>query len=827
MFGKSYFIFFILFSHFTCYSVAQIRKIPAAIDSKNFDPSTLLWYQSPASKWEEALPIGNGRLGAMVFGKYGEERIQVNEDTYWSGGPYSTVVKGGYKALPEIQNDIFNGKPIEAHKLFGRTMMGYPVEQQKYQSLANIILSLPDEKEIKGYKRWLDLETGIIGVQYINNGITYTREIFSSCPDQVIVIRLTSDKPKSISFTAELRGVRNEEMSNYATDYFHMDSAGKDCVQLTGKSADYLGVEGKIRFESILKAVAEGGSVEVMGSDLSVQNADAVTLYLVAANNFVNYKDVSGDYEKKVSVYLSDISGKSYQQIKDAAVQDYKRLFDRVSLHLPSSPSSFFPTDKRLENISRQPDPQLAALCYQFGRYVLISSSRPGTQPANLQGIWNESMNPPWDSKYTTNINTEMNYWPVESGNLSELAQPLIKMVGELTDQGSQVAKEHYGARGWVFHQNTDIWRVAAPMDGPTWGTFTTGGAWLVNQLWEHYLFTQDKNYLKEIYPLIKGSVDFFRDFLVPYPDNDKHWLITCPSTSPENPPDGPGYKYFFDEVTSMYYFTTICAGSSIDMQILHDLFGYYVNAAKILGVDQTYADTISVIQAKLVPPQIGKDGSLQEWTQDYKQMEQQHRHLSPLYGLYPGNVISVKKTPELIMPVKKVLEERGDEGAGWSRAWKMNLWARLYDGNRALKIFKGYLKDQCLPQLFAKCYTAMQVDATLGVTAGITEMLIQSHEGVIDLLPALPDEWMDGNFNGVGARGAFQLNFEWANHKVTKATVLSREGGWCRINPKISVTVMRNNKKLKIKQGKDGAIEFMTEKGVSYALVPAKKLLY
>jgi alpha-L-fucosidase 2 len=809
--------FVLFFFQSSVYS--QYSNIPDLIDQKSFDPSTLMWYQSPAKAWNEALPVGNGRLGAMVFGKYGEETIQLNEDTYWSGGPYSTVVKGGYKKLPEIQKDIFEGKPIEAHKLFGRYLMGYPVEQQKYQSLGNIFLTFNNEKEVTGYKRWLDLETGITSVQYTTNGITYTREVFSSVPDQVIAIRLNADKPGSISFTAELRGERNQTMSDYATDYFRMDGIGNDVLRLTGKSADYMGIKGQLRYEARLKAVTEGGTMMVDGIDLIVEHADAVTLYFVAATNFVNYKDVSGDYHAKVENYLSGIEAKSYDDIKAAAVKDYKSFFDRVTLTLPSTQHSFLPTDERLKNVSEETDPQLASLCYQFGRYILISSSRAGTQPANLQGIWNNDMNPPWDSKYTTNINTEMNYWPAESGNLPELTEPLVKMVKELTDQGSEVAKEDYGARGWVFHQNTDLWRVAAPMDGPTWGTFTVGGAWLTTQLWEHYLFTLDKNYLKDIYPVMRGSVQFFMDFLVKYPNNNKNWLITCPSTSPENPPKGQGYHYFFDEVTSMYYFTTICAGSSIDMQILKDLFGYYGEASKILGVDHDFSEKVANARARLVPPQIGPDGMLQEWTEDYQQLEDRHRHLSPLYGLYPGNIISVKRTPEFVASVKKLMEERGDESSGWSRAWKVCLWARLYDGNRADKILKGYLKHECFQQLFDKCPGTMQVDGSLGMAAGITEMLVQSHEGVIDVLPALPDEWSEGKFNGVCARGAFELNFEWKNNKITKAVLFSKQGGLCRMDIKVPVLIECNGKKVKIKDDGNSVVEFQTTKGEQYEI--------
>lgn len=791
--------------------------ISKSIDNKDFDPSAVMWYESPAKSWEEALPVGNGRIGAMVFGKYGEERIQLNEETYWTGGPYSTVVKDGYKVLPEIQKNIFEGNPVKAHKLFGRYLMGYPVEQQKYQSLANLIIFFKDETEVSGYKRWLDLKTGITSVRYEVNGVTYLREIFSSEPDQTIAVRITADKPGSISFKAELRGERNGSMSNYATDYFRMDGIGNDELILTGKSADYMGIKGQVRYEARIKAVSEGGTTKVDDIDLIIENADAVTLYFVAATNFVNYKDVSADCHTKTKNYLQGVEKKSYSSIKEDAIKDYQTLFNRVTLTLPTTEASFLPTDERIKNYSRVSDPSMAALCYHFGRYLLISSSRPGTQPANLQGIWNGDMNPSWDSKYTTNINTEMNYWPAESANLSELTEPLIRMVQELTDQGSQVAKEHYGAHGWVLHQNTDIWRVAAPMDGPTWGTFTVGGAWLTTHLWEHYLYTLDKDYLRNIYPVIKGSVEFFMDFLVEHPNGK--WLTTNPSTSPENPPKGPGYRYFYDEVTAMYYFTTICAGSSIDMQILTDLFGYYIEASEILGLDLDFAAKVVKARAKLVPPQIGANGALQEWSEDFEQAEDKHRHFSHLYGLYPGNVISAKRTPELVDPVKKVLEQRGDGGTGFSRGWKMNLWARLYDGNRANEIFEGYIREQCYPQLFAKCYTPLQVDGSLGVTAGIAEMLMQSHEGVIDLLPALPDEWPEGSIKGICARGNFELDFAWKGKSLIKVEVLSKAGQICRINAGNLKSVTTNGKKVKVARHADGSISFKTRPESIYIL--------
>ena len=795
---------------------AQQTGIPEKINAKAFNPGSLLWYSSPAKIWEEALPVGNGRLGAMFFGKNGEERIQLNEETYWSGGPYSTVVKDGFKVLPEIQKLVFEEKYLTAHNLFGRNLMGYPVEQQKYQALANLHLFFKNQNSVINYKRWLDLENGISGVSYSSNGITYQREVFASAPDQVIVVRITADKPGSISFAANLRGERNQTHSNYATDYFKMDPYGDNGLILTGKSADYMGVEGKIKYDARIKAVTEGGTTKTDDVNLIIQNANAVTIYFAAATNFVSYKDVSADQHQRVNNYFKAIENKNYNTVLDAAVTDYKKYFSRVSLQLPNTANSFLPTPERVKKIQTEPDPSMAALSYQFGRYLMIGSSRPGTEPANLQGIWNDNMNPAWDSKYTTNINTQMNYWPVESGNLSECAEPLVRLIKEITDQGTQVAREHYGAKGWVLHQNTDIWRVAAPMDGPTWGTFTVGGAWLCTHLWEHYQYTMDKKFLKETYPLIEGSVQFFMDFLVPHPNGK--WLVTNPSTSPENFPDGGGNKPYFDEVTAGFREgTTICAGSSIDMQILYDLFGYYIEASKILGKDDAFTQSVKIARGKLVPPQIGKDGSLQEWADDWKSLEKNHRHFSHMYGLYPGKVLYEKRTPALIEAYKKVLEERGDGATGWSRAWKMALWARLGNGNRANKIYKGYLKEQCCNSLFALCGKSMQVDGSFGVTAAVTEMLMQSQDGFIKLLPALPDEWGEGAFKGLCARGGFELDFAWKNKTVTQLKIVSKAGADCKIEFKPGMKISNNGKKVVFNRLANGLIEFNTVKGAVY----------
>ncbi len=801
---------------FATSALADVANLPKLIDQKEFDPSTIMWYTAPAENWNHALPVGNGRLGAMVYGGYKQETIQLNEETLWSGGPYSTVVKGGAEALPEIQRLIFEGEPIRAHKLFGRKIMGYPVEQQKYQPLAHLVLFYDNQDKVSDYKRWLDMTNATTSVQYKVDGVTYTREVLVSEPDQVILVHLSADKPKSISLRAQYRGLRNKSHSNYATDYFEMDMKGDTGLVINGKSADYMGIEGQLRYNTELQARVDGGSCKTEDDYMIIEGANSVTFVIAAATNFVNYNDVSADQVKRVEEYLKKVENKSYESMRAAAIADYKKYFDRVTLELATTDRSFLPTDERTTTCVENVDPSLAALCYNFGRYTLIGSSREGTQPTNLQGIWNNDSNPAWDSKYTTNINTEMNYWPAETGNLSELSEPLFTMVEELMDQGSQVAKEHYGARGWVFHQNTDLWRVAAPMDGPCWGTFTVGGAWLTNQLYEHYMFNQDKEYLKKLYPIMKGAVEFFVDFLIDDPQGK--YLVTNPSTSPENPPKGPGYEYFYDEMTSSFYFTTICYGSTMDIQILTDLFGYYLEVEKELGMNTDFGKVVKAKRARLAPPQIGRDGTLQEWTEDLEQMEDKHRHFSHMYGLYPGNVLSAKRTPEFVEAIKKVLDQRGDGSTGFSRAWKMALWARLFDGNRANSIFKGYIKEQCYSQLFARCGTPLQIDGTLGSAAGITEMLVQSHEGVIDVLPALPDEWSEGRFDGVCARGGFELDMTWKDMKLTSMEILSKSGNVCKIEVDGDFVVTSNGQKVKSKSSK-GIIEFATTKGGVYNL--------
>lgn len=800
-----------------------VRPSPAAPTAQRapaiaVDPTTVLWYSHPAQKWESALPVGNGRLGAMVFGKTDEERIQINEDTYWTGGPYTTTVKGGYKALRQIRQLIFDGQWIPAHRLFGRHLMGYPIEQQKYQSLGDLVLTFARTDAVSDYRHQLDLDTAIATTSYSQGGIRFIREVFVSPVDQAILIRLTADQPGQISFSAQLRGQRNTAHSNYATDYFQMDGDGQDGLVVRGKSADYLGVEGRLRYESRMKAVPDGGRMRVDDDTLIVDHANTVTLLIGAATNFVTYKDVSGDPAARVAAALARAEAQPYDALRARHVDAHRKLFRRVQIDFGHTPDSALPTDERLRKFDGTNDPALPALLFQFGRYLLISSSRPGTQPANLQGIWNDSMNPPWDSKYTTNINTEMNYWPAEVTNLSECAEPLFQMIRDLTDQGGDVAREYYRARGWVLHQNTDVWRVAAPMDGPSWGAFTTGGAWLTTHLWEHYAFTGDKAFLQEYYPTMKGAVQFFLDFLVAEP---KHgWLVTNPSTSPENFPLAPGNDPFFDEVTMFTSpGTSVTAGSTIDLEILRDLFTEFGRASDDLGVDADLRAEALAAKSRLAPLQVGKSGALQEWLEDWAQREKSHRHISNLWGLYPGHDISVRRTPALAEASRNVLDQRGLVGNGWSSAWKAASWARLRDAAKALDNIEYAVANYTTDSLFSICSKNLQVDGAFGMTAAIAEMLLQSGDGEIELLPAVPSAWPTGEVHGLRARGGYEVGIEWTARGVTRSEIRSTLGGVCRVRSAHPLDVSSGGAAVGVTRPEPDVVQFDTVRGSTYLL--------
>jgi len=745
------------------------------------DPTTLLRYTHPAERWEDALPVGNGRLGAMVFGGVDEERIQLNEETLWSGGPYSQTRPGGAKHLAEIRQAIFDGEYRRAHDLFGRHLMGHPVEQQKYQCLGNLVLHQSGEGEVQDYRHELDLARAIVSTSYSRGGVRFTRQVLASPIDQVLVVRLTADRPGAITFTAELRGTRNQAHSNYATDYFRMDGLGDDSLVVTGKSADYLGITGALRYEARLKALAEGGEVSVVGRELHVEGADAVTLLIAAATSFVDYRDTSADPRARIEATLHAPSQRTFGELRERHVREHSRLFERFAIELEPTELSLRPTDERRERFDGANDPALAALCVQYGRYLLISASRPGTQPANLQGIWNESQNPSWDSKYTTNINTEMNYWPAEVLHLSECAEPLFEMIEELAETGAEVARAHYGSPGWVFHQNTDLWRAAAPMDGPDWGAFTTGGAWLCTPLSEHWRFSGDRAFLERASPLLRGSATFFADYLVEHPRSG--WLVTCPSTSPENFPARPGNDDFYDETTGWVSpGTTICAGSTIDRQLLRDLFASVAEASELLDRDVELRARWLALRERLAPMQVGANGELQEWLEDWPQKEKSHRHISHLYGLYPSSQITLDKTPALAAAARAVLEQRGLTGNGWSSAWKAACWARLREGDRALENLDYYLEHYATDSLFAICSGSLQVDGAFGVSAAIAEMLLQSQDGVIDFLPALPAAWSNGRVRGMCARGGFEVGFSWRDGRLTSVEVRSERDRACRV---------------------------------------------
>jgi alpha-L-fucosidase 2 len=793
-------LFIFLFLSGSSFAFGQVKKP---------DGTLKLWYDSPAANWNEALPIGNGRLGAMVFGDPAKEQLQLNEETVWSGGPNQNITSESGAAIPELRKLLFEGKFEEAQAIADIKMFPKKNSGMIYQPVGNLFLQFDGHEKAKHYYRDLNIEKAVATVTYEIDGVKYKREIFSSFTDQVMIVRLTASKPGKISFSAMMDSPQKSVLKTENSKLI-----------LSGTTSDHEGEKGQIKFESQVKITAEGGKVSIQNNTWTVKNANSATVYVSIATNFKNYHDVSGNEGFKASSFLDRAVKKNYATALAAHVRFYQQYFNRVRFNIGVTNDVNKPTDQRIAAFSSTNDPHLAALYFQFGRYLLISSSQPGNQPPTLQGIWNDKMLAPWDSKYTININTEMNYWPAEVTNLSELHDPLFKMLKDLAVTGQETAKVMYGAKGWVTHHNTDLWRITGPVDRPYAGLWPMGGNWLSQHLWDHYLFTGDQQFLKDYYPVLKGACEFYLDVLQEEPSHK--WLVVSPSNSPENT-YVPGKR------------VSIAAGTTMDNQLLFDLFTKTGKAAEILNLDADFRQVLKATIARLAPMQIGKHSQLQEWMHDSDRPDDKHRHVSHLYGLYPGNQISPSRTPELFDAARTSLIYRGDPATGWSMGWKVNFWARFLDGNHAYKLITDQLKlvggrvdgvntsgGGTYPNLF-DAHPPFQIDGNFGCTAGIAEMLLQSHDGAIHILPALPDNWPSGEVTGLVARGGYVVDITWKDKEITLLKVKSKLGGNCRL--RINTDTKFNKARLQEASGINANPFYEMPQGKAPLISPLAKL--